>query len=395
MILERLLGSMSKEDFFGDFWEKKPLHMADQDSARFASLFSLQDLDSMLASLPRNTRISLLKNDLSRPDKPGTKATVGTVIGEVYSKFSEGHTIIVNSMHQHWAPVRDLCCSLASELGFKVQANLYVTPKGTTGFSPHWDDHDVMVLQVSGKKEWRVYGNGPHLPRQTQDNILASMQQRKLCPGDPVMTPTMQPGNLLYLPRGWVHNATATDTPSVHLTVGIRPFSWEQLLIAAIEDYSKTNPEMRKSIPVATLGSSAGPTEAMVSKCSALLRSARDGLDVGGALRILGQTLVNSIEALPSGHFTRIDSFDDIHLETEVCRRTDGMVQLVEEPDYVALVWPGFFQQGPEKMVLAFDYISKTHRFKIGDIPGWYSGREKIVTVRHLLKKGLLTIVDD
>ena len=38
-----------------------------------------------------------------------------------------------------------------------VGANVYLTPPGTQGFAPHFDDVDVFLLQLEGKKHWRLY----------------------------------------------------------------------------------------------------------------------------------------------------------------------------------------------------------------------------------------------
>jgi ribosomal protein L16 Arg81 hydroxylase len=62
----------------------------------------------------------------------------------------------VHNLHEKWTPVAKLCDALADELFSPVKANIYLTPSGTQGFPPHSDCHDLLVLQISGAKEWLI-----------------------------------------------------------------------------------------------------------------------------------------------------------------------------------------------------------------------------------------------
>ena len=44
----------------------------------------------------------------------------------------------------------------------------YLTPSNSQGFAPHYDDIEAFVLQLEGKKHWRLYSprfDGEVLPR--------------------------------------------------------------------------------------------------------------------------------------------------------------------------------------------------------------------------------------
>jgi lysine-specific demethylase/histidyl-hydroxylase NO66 len=72
---------------------------------------------------------------------------------------------------------------------------------GTQGFAPHWDDIEAFVLQLEGKKRWQVYA-----PR-SEEETLPRYSSRDLSTeelGEPVLDVTLEPGDLLYFPRGWV-----------------------------------------------------------------------------------------------------------------------------------------------------------------------------------------------
>jgi hypothetical protein len=127
-----------------------------------------------------------------------------------------------------------------------VQANIYMTPPGAQGFRVHFDTHDVLVLQVSGAKSWRVWDDIPFaLP--SRATPWANKQ-------NPTGTPhalTLNPGDALYLPRGVMHEAAAQsgDAPSLHITIGFLEASIADMLRELLETLETDNPALRASIP--------------------------------------------------------------------------------------------------------------------------------------------------
>eukprot|EP00951_Prasinocladus_malaysianus_P022519 scaffold188924_cov28-Prasinocladus_malaysianus.AAC.1 len=112
--------------------------------------------------------------------------------------FQEGYTIAIRGLSQRNRFVTSLCSALSSSLGLLVGANAYLTPSGMSfeasffiqqpspriacqavgsywldfmpssgaqGLAAHVDDHCVMVLQIEGKKSWRLKRFGSFLPR--------------------------------------------------------------------------------------------------------------------------------------------------------------------------------------------------------------------------------------
>ena len=71
-------------------------------------------------------------------------------------------------------------------------------------------------VQVEGTKRWRVYAPrsaDEALPRFSSPNFA----QEEI--GEPVADLTLRPGELLYLPRGYIHQAESSDSDSLHLTL--------------------------------------------------------------------------------------------------------------------------------------------------------------------------------
>jgi bifunctional lysine-specific demethylase and histidyl-hydroxylase NO66 len=101
------------------------------------------------------------------------------------------------------------------------------------GFAPHFDDVDVYILQVEGRKRWRLYPPlpGHALPRySSRDFVEAEV-------GACMLDTILEPGDMLYLPRGTIHQAEALPSEhSMHLTVSAEQRrTWADLLGIAVE----------------------------------------------------------------------------------------------------------------------------------------------------------------
>lgn len=166
--------------------------------------------------------------------------------------FAGGATLVLQGLHRTWAPLIDFCQQLAADLGHPVQANAYVTPSQNRGFDDHYDVHDVFVLQVAGEKQWRIRPPVHEAPLrdQTWERRRAAVQQA--AQAEPLLDLTMKPGDVLYLPRGFLHSATALGGTSTHLTLGIHTWTGytlaevlTQRVLAALGD----DPALRASLP--------------------------------------------------------------------------------------------------------------------------------------------------
>lgn len=170
----------------------------------------------------------------------------------VWRRFGEGCSLRV--LHpQRWCdPLWRLLARLESYLQCCVGCNAYLTPAGTQGFAPHWDDIDAYVLQLEGKKRWRLYQ--PASP----ECVLPRHASRDFAPqelGPCVLDCTVEPGDLLYLPRGLVHQAESLpDAHSLHLTVSAnQQRSWaaflERALPRALREAVRTHVALRQTLP--------------------------------------------------------------------------------------------------------------------------------------------------
>ncbi|ETN77347.1 hypothetical protein NECAME_11131 [Necator americanus] len=134
----------------------------------------------------------------------------------------------------------------------------YLTPAGSAGFAPHWDEIDAFLLQLEGKKYWKVYApdsSDDELPLESSGNFNDDdMKDRK-----PTFEGWIEAGDLLYIPRGFIHQAsTADDIHSFHITISSgRHWSFadlmDKMIPEAVKSLASNRWKMRKSLPVGML----------------------------------------------------------------------------------------------------------------------------------------------
>lgn len=129
-------------------------------------------------------------------------------------------------------------------------ANTYLTPPNSQAMNPHADDREVFVVQLYGSKEWEVFRevpvDFPYPHEQVGKNGLAVPSH--VLEGEPAISATLEPGDVLYIPRGYVHQARCTESPSFHVTIALATFDWTLAgmmnhatsnILTKVQDYRK------------------------------------------------------------------------------------------------------------------------------------------------------------
>ena len=183
----------------------------------------------------------------------GVGAAISDQVSEdrVLRHFADGATIVLQALHRTWPPVADAAQDLAADLGHPVQVNAYVTPPQNRGFDDHYDVHDVFVLQVTGEKHWQVRPPVVESPLRDQPWTDHRDAVRLAAEGPPTIDAVLAPGDCLYVPRGWLHSATALGGTSIHLTMGVHVWTRRQLaddLLRAAGRRLDADPAVRASL---------------------------------------------------------------------------------------------------------------------------------------------------
>ncbi|MFJ3234644.1 JmjC domain-containing protein [Streptomyces sp. NPDC086787] len=237
-ILDQLVGDA---DSFWSYWRNRPACFTPGDG--LSSPFTLTDLDAALASgLFREPYIEMWRDGRRLPVRDFASSrsvgleTPGGFADEarIHALLDDGATMLLRCIDQWHGPTRDMLRSLAGELGRAVEAFYFVTPAGQPGLPLHRDDADVLVLQVAGSKSWNIH-EGPAGASWRAGRVTADEPQ----PAELFRT-VLQPGQVLYIPRGFAHCATGQDGLSAHLSLTVREIGVPDLS-ASLQEYALTD----------------------------------------------------------------------------------------------------------------------------------------------------------
>jgi len=161
----------------------------------------------------------------------------------LYAQLREGATLVLDAVDEANPGLARLCADLARCFLTHAQANAYASFGATYGFGLHWDNHDVIVLQVAGRKNWRVFPP-------TLERPLAHDEQNDRRPiGVPSWEGELRAGDLLYLPRGWWHAPRGIGEPSLHLTFALPLPTGLDVLDWLLQRAARVSPIVRQDLP--------------------------------------------------------------------------------------------------------------------------------------------------
>ena len=232
--------------FFAEYWEQKPLLVSRKQRDYYTGLLSVDEIDRVVTTLNlHHPDVSMVN---ARKELKAAQYTYpsGLIdVARLYQAFADGGTIILSQLHMMVSELANYCRALEREFSTRFQTNIYLTPAGDQqGFKAHYDSHDVFVLQVAGRKKWRIYDTPVELPLRAQDFDPATH-----LPGDVTMEFDLEPGDMCYIPRGIMHAASSDDELSLHITVGIIARTWSDLLLEALSTVALNDPAFRKMLP--------------------------------------------------------------------------------------------------------------------------------------------------
>jgi ribosomal protein L16 Arg81 hydroxylase len=379
----RVLSPLDPELFFQEYWEQRPLVLSRNVPDFFASLFSLEALEELLWSTRPGWGDVQLANHRRR-DGWVNYTRQPPSLDKLARAHAQGDTLILNDVQLRSQSVARLCRSFEAVLNSMVNVNMYLTPKGAQGLAPHFDTQEVFVLQVRGSKHWRLYPPCVELPVEE----MAGELPEGYAP-EPMMTAHLRAGDVLYMPRGVVHEALTGSEESLHLTVGVNVLTWKTLLEDVLRLVSASDVAFRRSLP-AGFARRDDALPALREGLATLLTRLSSTTLGDEAVDRLAQRYLAQVQPLPDGDLRQLAETRELGLDTRVRKRAGMFCRVRADEASARIEFPGGSVGGPKPIEPSLRFVASTEEFAVRDLPGGLSERAKLLLTRRLLAEGLL-----
>lgn len=376
--------------FMKRHWERAPLFVDRNEPNFHQGLFGLHDVEPAVAAAVGSPTPAVQAvrsiDGMTTHRELRIDASGRTIVASVHEAYADGHTVIVNHVNRTNVAVAGLCAEVERVLQHPVGCNLFLTPADACGFVPHYDAMDTFFLQIHGTKRWLVWPPVVQLP---MGERFDKPDPETL--GPPLLEVDLEPGDMLFLPRGWVHHGRTASSASLHLTLGVRVTRWAELLIEQIRRAAADDSRLREAVPFGATSPSA--YDAIDRQGRQLLASVAATADPAAIGALLDERIAGRPGPL-TPHFAVIDGAHELSLTTEVCRRS-GLAPVVTTRDGRAVLrFAGSSVTGPSEARDAFLAVAERTTFVPASLPG-LPDEARIDLVRRLIHEGLLTTVDD
>ena len=370
-LLHRLVGDIDR--FAALHWGQRSVLRPSREG--FDDLLSVEEIERLLLTSARRPTFRLVRDGSTLPpERSTTSVRLGgqrlddiADLARIATAVDEGATLVMQGLQRTSLTLARFCRSLERAVSHPVQANAYLTPGGSAGLGLHHDDHDVLVLQISGAKEWKV-------------DDLGSVRT--------------DAGDVLYIPAGVRHAAEAQHGASLHLTIGIVRITHAQALRRALDDLAAD--ELSRPLPLgyARPENAAALAQDLRRTLTAAARAAADA-DVT-VMAVTEQDRARRRRPLAVGQLQSILDLEGLNLSSRVARRPDHPAAIAPEPASDGRIILELVDRRlhlPAAMRPAVETLLTEPAVKVGALPGLDDG-SKLVLARRLIRDGLLVSKD-
>ncbi len=392
---KELLQPITFSDFSSNYWENKFLHLERENKNYYKNLFSIKVFDSIIEyGKPRGKSLRVVRNQEPLLPTKYEKSDGSINLNQLYAAYSDGYTLVINEIQKYSESINRLVHNMRQQLSHNVKANAYLTPANQKALAPHYDTHDVFVLQISGEKHWNFYDD-TSFKTPLLNSFQPIFKETQLSEKKEI---TIKAGDLMYIPRGMPHDAHTTDESSLHLTIGIYPTQHVDLYSKAIQSLAQSDIDLRKALPIGFLNYVEADKKKFIKELSSKFRNSLEKIfeenSLDNSLFIIHDEFRNEIQPKSDGHFAQLDKIADLTIETKLIKRENMPTKVLQQGPYSRIIFPGNVIKGPVHIAPCFDFIANAkYGFRVEEIP-LVNDANKIKLCKRLVRGGLLKFND-
>lgn len=257
LTLEDILHPITPAQFLADYDDRKPLYIPAGDDDHKRQVLTWAAWNGMLNQTGAWTSASLRlftdhkalpAEQYCQPMQTQAGMVMRPIAAKVEVFMGLGASLVGNEVTGLHPPVSAVAAALGQTYGARIGANVYCSFQGVRAFGTHYDNHHVFVVQTEGEKVWNLYQARAENPVEDPADNEETRQWLERTRGPILQTVTMKPGDVLYLPRGWYHDALAKDGPSLHVTFSVAPL-YGRILFQLLDHAAMQNPAFRSYLP--------------------------------------------------------------------------------------------------------------------------------------------------
>lgn len=392
--LRRLVEPLDIESFLSDSYEQAPLLVRAEERTAYPDVSSLA-IHDLIAQL-RDPSVRVARSGLAE----AAPVLKGAELAEwAHDRYGDGWTIVIDQLQNEIVEVAEIAHDIEAVFAGPCKAALFSTPGGAQGFAPHADGYDIFVIQVEGEKRWHV---GHPTRRNPLPHQAGTVRKDSFIR---ILDVELSPGDLLFIPRGFPHDAQANDGGSVHLSVGWQPLRWADLLKSVIDQVAQRDPRLRAAAPTQLHDHRLGETEQILGTVQGAVRDPRlvrnamelvrhdmiamhgsaaglevdaagehvPGVDVGSAARFRVRRGIAS-SVLQRGTHLRM-TFSGLTIASSAATRAAELRMPLRVGESVRFI------------------AASTAPFSLDEVPGPLADAEKALLVQRLCDLGLLEVI--
>lgn len=244
--LQELLSPLEPAQFAAEYWEQRPLHSEGTERRASGFRFGLDEFWSAAARAGAKLKAT------------GKAGGIGISVERAKALFAAGQTVVIDDIDALLPPARALCVLAKAGLGHvgTTTVNCYLSPDGG-GYGLHFDQHSVLLLQLSGAKLWH-YGEEPAIESPDEHWADLSDDARFRPSWATTVTPPresdletclLRPGGVLYLPSGTWHRGRAQGH-SLAFTLTFGPARFGRILQSLLAQRLRDDASLRQYVPL-------------------------------------------------------------------------------------------------------------------------------------------------